>query len=254
MHTQVAPWGPVPRPERPQGPAGRGSGGRGKSPESIAEFLGEADKNEVVYDRVNSFHRLYIRNDGKQVLLVAKWSEMGELFYPQATSMGEEGSVRDMEMRMLRPTGLQFIAAPDRKSVHLVQAQERLSSDDFAASTYDPATGGMQGGYTRSFTPIVTDFGEQAYLLDVTSWVFSFATLFGGPPAMSGPGGTGETSIREYKGFPTNMMFYMQMRRAPAMTLQTAASAVQFFSVAFCLLPTTPWVVPVASCSRAQAW
>lgn len=243
VQTQVAPWGPVPRGERVRAASGGGRGrasGQRTSPDSIADFLDEAEKNEVEYDRVNSFHQLYVRNDGKQVLLVAKWSEMGELFYPQATSMGEEGGVRDMEMRMLQPTGLQFLAAPDRKSVHLVQAQERLSPDDFSASTYDPATGGMQGGYTRSFAPIVTDFGEQAYLLDVTSWIFSFATLFGGPPAMSGPGGTGETSIREYKAFPTNMMFYMQMRRVSATTLQTASSVLQFFSVAFCLLPTTP--------------
>jgi hypothetical protein len=230
----------VPKRERVRAASGRGrAGGQGSGPNSISDFLNEAEENEG-YDRVNSFHQLYVRNDGKQVLLVAKWSEMGELFYPQVTSMGEEGSVRDMEMRMLQPTGLQFLAAPDRKSVHLVQAQERLSRDDFSASTYDPATGGMQGGFTRSFVPIVTDFGEQAYLLDVTPWIFSFATLFGGPPAMSGPGGTGDTSIRECKGFPTNMMFYMQMRRASAMTLQTASSAVQFFSVAFCLLPTTP--------------
>ena len=238
---QVAPWGPVPRRPRRPPQAGRGSG-RGKGPDSIAEFLDEADKAEVEYDRVASFHTLYVRSDGKQVLLVAKWSEMGGLFFPQVTSLGQEGSVRDMEMRMLQPTGLQFLAAQDRKSVHLVQAQARLSPTDFAASTYDGSTGGMQGGYTRSFTPIVTDFGEQAYLLDVTSWVFSFAMLFGGPPAMNGPGGTGETSIREYKGYPTNMMFYMQMRRASALTLQTASSAVQFFSVAFCLLPDTPMV------------
>lgn len=237
----VAPWGPAPQ-RRARGPPGGGRGGRGKGPETISEFLDEAENNEVEYDRVASFHTLLVRSDGKQVLLVAKWSEMGELFFPQVTSLGQEGSVRDMEMRMLQPTGLQFLAAPDRKSIHLVQAQERLGTDDFSASQYDPATGGMQGGYTRSFTPIVTDHAAESYLLDVTSWIFSFAMLFGGPPAMNGPGGTGETTIREYKGYPTNMMFYMQFRRAAAMTLQTQASAVQYFSVAFCLLPKTPMV------------
>ena len=150
VQTHVTPWGPAPRHERVRAASGRGrAGGQGSGTDSIAEFLNEAQKNEVEYDRVNSFHRLYVRNDGKQVLLVAKWSEMGELFYPQVTSMGEEGSVRDMEMRMLQPTGLQFLAAPDRKSVHLVQAQERLNPDDFSASIYDPATGGMQGGCRR---------------------------------------------------------------------------------------------------------
>ena len=238
---QVVPWGPR-RASRAAPPSG-GRGRRPKSkPDSISEFLDEADKNEVEYTAADSFHRLYIRSDGNQVLLVAKWDGMGALFYPQVTSLGQEGSVRDMELRMLQPTGLQFVAAQDRKSVHLVQPQERLSTDDFAAPTYSPATGGMQGGYTRSFNPIVTDFGAEAYLLDITAWLFSFATLFGGPPAMNGPGGSGETTLTEHFTYPTNMMFHFSTRARPALVLSSAATSVTFFSVAFCLLPATPMV------------
>lgn len=40
-----------------------------------------------------------------------------------------------------------------------------LGEGDFSSPLYDPSTGGVQGGYTRRFMPLVVDQEKQAFLV-----------------------------------------------------------------------------------------
>ena len=49
--------------------------------------------------------------------------------------------------------------------VYLVEPPPPLGEGDFTSPLYDPSTGGVQGGYTRRFMPLVVDQEKQAFLV-----------------------------------------------------------------------------------------
>ena len=75
---------------------------------NIDEFFLEEEKDNVIYQKLNSFHTLYITKDTKQVLLRASVTNFNVPFFNQFTFIGEEGNLPDMIDCTPGNSGFQF--------------------------------------------------------------------------------------------------------------------------------------------------
>ena len=141
---------------------------------NIDEFFLEEEKDNVIYQKLNSFHTLYITKDTKQVLLRASVTNFNVPFFNQFTFIGEEGNLPDMIDCTPGNSGFQFKLAPNGQDVLLIQMQHELPSSDVAASLYDASTGGALDGYLRVFEPVCVTRQKEQVEMPVDLKLFEF--------------------------------------------------------------------------------
>ena len=107
-----------------------------KEPPTVDEWI---EKQRQGYTRHSSFHTIYVREDMKQILLCVTEEGMGRLFFTQLTSQGAEGGLPMNRDETPKNVGLQFVFAPNKKEVMLVEAQAPITGAQLhlAASMYE---------------------------------------------------------------------------------------------------------------------
>lgn len=225
-------------------PPGKAAGPKAAKSKTVAEHLG---KQEEKFETKESFHTLHVRADHKEVLLEVKKSHLEVLFFHHLTFEGSEGNLPDMWDATPKATGLYFTWAPNRRDIQLVEAQQRLGDDDFAAPMYDSVTGGMLRGYVRLFTPLVNEEKEDgSVLLDLSSWLLAFGRYDQMGGRRQGVVDL-ELLLVGVSAFPENFLLRLSAQPGgsaglPLKDTRDTARRTQYYTAGFCMLPKDPMV------------
>eukprot|EP00949_MAST-11_sp_MAST-11-sp1_P005358 g5358.t1 len=192
-------------------------------PRTIEEFFDTAVPES--YSFHESFFQVYVPDDLCKVLLRVPRETMGLPFFFQVTLDGSKGGLPDMIDCTKKNNAVRFLPAANGTSLVLVEMQplEDLNEDDFAHPIYDPLSGGTLFGESNEFAPLFIDQLHGDVLIDITSWIFSFASNVSDDNAQA------LVQLLEVCAFPEN--FFARLSTGDV-----------YFTTAFCALPHTPMI------------
>ncbi|CAJ1357307.1 unnamed protein product, partial [Effrenium voratum] len=205
---------------------------------SIEEFL-----RKHRYSEVQSFHTIYLLTEERSGRRSWKgcerlcWrlqvSELDRLFIPILTLDGVEGSYPEMFDQHPKNMGLCF--AQSGHKLLLLEAQDRLSSNDLEGSMYFTQNGscGMRPGHVVKLEPLAQN-GARELVVDLTDWVKRFAEYFKGDAE--------QTQILEAKGYASNFLVRCSTQQVSKLPVKAGDALTVYFTVAFVALPAEPMV------------
>ncbi|CAL1132542.1 unnamed protein product [Cladocopium goreaui] len=219
---------------------------------SIEEFL-----RKHRYQEISSFHTIYMLTEERSGRRSWKGCErlcwrlkssdlecLGaerRLFIPILTLDGVEGSYPEMFDQHPKNMGLCFQMASNGYDVLLLEAQDRLSSNDLEGSMYFSGTGGMRPGHVAKLEPVACN-GTQELLVDLTDWMKRFSEYFKGDGQ--------QTQILEAKGYKDNFLIRCSTQQQSKLPVKSAKDSLTvYFTVAFASLPAEA-MTPRASDAR----
>lgn len=213
---------------------------------SIEEFL-----RKHRYQEISSFHTIYMLTEERsgrrswkgceRLCWRLKSSDLERLFIPILTLDGVEGSYPEMFDQHPKNMGLCFQMASNGYDVLLLEAQDRLSSNDLEGSMYFSGTGGMRPGHVAKLEPVACN-GTQELLVDLTDWMKRFSEYFKGDGQ--------QTQILEAKGYKDNFLIRCSTQQQSKLPVKSAKDSLTvYFTVAFASLPAEA-MTPRASDAR----
>ncbi|CAK9070872.1 Probable flavin-containing monooxygenase 1, partial [Durusdinium trenchii] len=155
------------------------SGGGGASFEGFVVSIWYVFEEEFLrkhrYKEISSFHTIYMLTEERagrrswkgceKLCWRIRTTELERLFIPILTLDGIEGSYPEMFDQHPKNMGLCFAMASNGYDLLLVEAQDRLASNDLEGSMYFSGTGGMRPGHLLKLEPVASSSGPEARVL-----------------------------------------------------------------------------------------